>query len=487
MRVRFGGYLLLSAIVSAWAALVVSGHAWTGDWHLHVATVRAVARHPLAPEDPLVGGHMPSPYFTPYTLVLALICRLTGLAPETVLEWAGAVNVALLLGALRVFCRRLSGRTATAVLAVIFILLLWGTLPFAWSGFSPMASLSFTLPYPSTPALALMLLCLAAFLRFRDDGRRGALACLAVLPALVLLIHPFTAAETAFVATAFLLARPGAWPRGRLLALACACAGALALAALWPYTEMSALAQAGPGFSRIHSALAAHAFDKYWLVLAGVPALWHGWRLPLGRELAVGFAAGAGMVIVAVVLGRYEFTRLIPAVALMSHLALARYLGDRLAGWRPYGVLAAAACAMGLYAAAPGLARALPPEVRARFVPAAVAGSWPGGRTDHRDDFARPYVRDGDVVMAGRTATTRLLAAWGVRAVAPPYPYPFVPDEAERRAAQRRVFAAATSPAERRHLADRYAVRCLLGGRPPEVPGFIPVAAAGGETLLCRR
>jgi hypothetical protein len=487
MRVRGGGYLLLSAIVSAWSVLVAGRHVWVGDWHLHVATVRAVANHPTAPEDPLVGGHVPSPYFTPYTLLLGVVSRLARLAPETVLELAGAVNIALLLWALRVFCRRLSARTATAVLAVIFALLLWGTLPIAWSGFFPLASLSFTQPYPSTAALALMLLCWAALVRFRDEGRQADLACLVALPALILLVHPFTAAETAFVAAAFLLARPGAWPRGRLVALACAGMGAIALASLWPYAEVSALARAGSGFSGIHAGLAANAWQKYWLVLLGVPALWHGRRLPFGRELAVGFAAGAAAVIVAVLLGRYEFARLIPAMALMSHLALARYLGDRLAGWKPYGALAAAACVAGVCGAAPGIARALPPEVPARFVPAGVIESWPGARTDHRDDFARPYVRDGDVVMARRTDATRLLVGWGVRAVAPPYPYPFVTDEAERRTAHRRMFEVGTPTEERLSLADRYGVRCLLGRRPPEVPGFVRVAASGRETLICRR
>ncbi|MEV7970126.1 hypothetical protein AB0O34_29690 [Sphaerisporangium sp. NPDC088356] len=486
MRVRGGGYLLLSGIVSAWSVLVVSRHAWTGDWHLHVATVRALAHHPLAPEDPLVGGYVPSPYFTPYTLLLAVVSRMTGRSPEAVLEWAGVANTGLLLWGLRLFCRRLSDRTATAVLAVVFVLLLWGTRPFAWSGFFPMASLSFTQPYPSTPALALMLMCLAVLLRLREEGRRADLVRLVVLAALILLVHPFTAAETAFVAAAFLLARPGAWTRGRLLGLACAGLAALALAALWPYAEMSALAQAGSAFSRIHSTLVAHAFWKYWLVLAGIPALWLGVRLPLGRELAVGFVAGTAVVIVAVLLGRYEFTRLIPVIALMSHLALARCLGDRLAGWKPYGAVAATACVAGLWGAAPGIARALPPRVQASLVPATVIKHWPGGKTDDRARFARPYVRDGDVVMARRAAATRMLVGWGVRAVAPPYPYPFVADEAERRAAQRRVFAGATPPQERLALADRYGVRCLLGRGLPEVPGFILVAASGRETLVCR-
>ncbi|MFC4592533.1 hypothetical protein ACFO8L_41065, partial [Sphaerisporangium corydalis] len=562
--------------VGGWAAGVAGRGEWIGDWSLHLATVRAAALSPLAPEDPLVGGYVPSPYFSPYTLLLAVITRLSGLAPETVLAAAGVVNVGLLLWGVRVLSRRLGDRTATAVLAVAFVLLLWGTRPFAWSGFAPVVSLSFTQSYPSTMALALMPLCLAAFLRFRDEGRRADLALLTVLPALMLLIHPFTAAETAFVAAAFVLARPSAWPASRSLALACACAGALALAALWPYADMSGLVWAGPDFSRIHSLLVAHAFTKYWLVLVGVPALWHGvrLRLPLGRELVAAFAGGAVLVIVAVLLGRYEFTRLIPAIALMSHLALARHLGERPArapesltrpdpgrlgrlpafakgrlgrlpgvamgrsgrlsgvamgrssrlpgvvtgrfgrfpavvvgrdgrfpevvvGWfgrvlvgavgrRSYGVVVAVACVIGLYGAVPGLARGLPAELSAGFAPARTIDRWPGVRVRHSGDFARPYVREGDVVMVSGIGVARRLAGWGVRAVAPPYPYPFVPDEAERRAAQSRMFAAETPPGERLLLADRYGVRCVLATRPLEVPGFVQVVTAGKRRLLCR-
>ncbi|RJL36145.1 hypothetical protein [Bailinhaonella thermotolerans] len=479
----FGGgfgelaYWALGAGVLAWGALVVSRHEWVGDWALHLATVRAMAADPWDPADPMVGGRVASPYLSPWALALGLLTRLTGLAPETVLEAGALLNLLLLVAGLRVFCRRLSPRPAVAALALVFTLVLWGLPETPWSGFPGLGSLSYVMPYPGTFALALTLFLWAALARFLATGSGRALAAVPPLAAVVLLVHPFTALAAAAGAAAFAAARPPS--RRRLAALVPASAAALGAAALWPHSSLATLAAAGDDFSEIHRPLAVHALGYGGLALAGLPALVYGVRRPFGRETAVLAGLVAAALGAAAVLGAYEYFRLLPVLVLALHLALARHLGDGLPWRAPYAVVTALACLAGLYGAWPGLVRALPAD----------AQRGPGVlRTDHRYDFARPHLREGDVVIADRAAAGRSLVRWGARVVAPPYPYPFLRDERRRHEDAARFFAAGTPAGERAAIARRYGVRCLLDtrGRAPEAPGFTRAAdGPGGAELWC--
>ncbi|WP_066368043.1 hypothetical protein [Herbidospora mongoliensis] len=328
---RSGWYVLVAGAVLGWALLVAFRHAWVGDWDLHVATLRA------ALDDTQVGWSDP----TPYVLGLALVARVFGAEPETVLGIAGILNVLALLAALRVFCRQMGARDSVVVLAAVFALVLWGVEGFGWSGFPGLTSLSFSFAFPSTPAAALMVATWACLVRFRDSGQ--GLVALVVLPPVIVLVHPFTAVETVVGIAGILVARRWEWRR--LVLIVPAGVGAVALALAWPYTEGTGLAADSPESYR---PLVEEALSRYGLALLGVPALLYGLRKPLGRELLIIAAVGTAVTALAVAAGRYEFARLIPVVVLMCHLALARHLGERLPGWRPYAVVTAIGCVAGL-------------------------------------------------------------------------------------------------------------------------------------------
>ena len=56
---------------------------------------------------------------------------------------------------------------------LLFLLFLWGSDPWTFSGFFHLRSLSLVLPYPSTFATALALAALAAFPRLARTGPRA--------------------------------------------------------------------------------------------------------------------------------------------------------------------------------------------------------------------------------------------------------------------------------------------------------------------------
>ena len=492
-------YLAVVAVVMLWAVLVTLRHAWAGDFRLHLATVHALAADPWTPSDPLVGAVSGSPYYSPYTLTLGLVAAVTGLHPEHVLELMGLVNLALLLIAFRRFCRHLGGGPLVAALAVVATLLLWGMHPVEWSGFLGLYSLSWTLGYPSVIATALMLFTWDAFLRHRAAASWRGIAVIVALGVLLVLIHPFTAANTVIGLVAFALADPRALARGRLaVEYAVAAVVIFLLAMLWPWSDFFSLFGAAGDLDGAHRTLMTDmvgefGFKHYGLALVGLPALVTGGRRPLGRELQILFVLAVSAVALGAITGSYGLARCIPVAMLPLHLALASYLGGRAAGLRPvrvaYAAVALVVCCVGLYGESGGVIRAY-----WRDVPARTLEDWGTRPVTTSYDRLLPYVRPGDVVIGDGTWPGRLVNGRGARSVVPGWPYPFV-DEAGRRRDTAEFFAASTSPPRRVAIADRYGVTCALVDRdqdfllgPADLPGFRQKGPrSGGHVLLCRR
>lgn len=503
-------YLIVAVPVWLWALLVTLRHTWVSDFQLHLATVDTLARDLWHPKDPLVGAVDGSPYYSPYTVLLGVVKAGTGASARTVLECAGLGNLALLLYALRRFCRNLGGGPLMATLALIFALLLWGLDPVGWSGFLGLYSLSWTLSYPSLLGTALMLLVWDAFLRHRAHPEGwGALTAVAVLGTLVVLIHPFTAVNTVLGLAAFVLADPRAPLRARPARLVLAAVGAFVLVILWPWSDVTTLFGAAGDFNVVHKVLITDVVKNggsatYGLALAGLPALITGGRRPLGRELQILFLLAVAVVGIGAATGSYGLARTIPVAMLPLHLALASYLGDRAAG-RPrsraairptgwtlpgaaYAVVTALACCAGLYGESGGLARAYWGDLS----PATLT-AWGVPPTAPSYDRVLTDIRPGEVVITDDLKLDRQVNAHGADTVVPAWPYPFV-DEAARRRDIKAFFAADTDPQERLAIADRYEANCVLVAhhhailRADALPGFTEDARMSGPRVvrLCR-
>jgi hypothetical protein len=95
-------------------------------------------------------------------VILALVAKVMGLSGATVLTLAAPFTGALLLYALGRFVRLFTDSPWAPVLALPAVLLLWGPNVTAFSGFLALRGLPLLTPYPSTVAMALMLLCWVA-------------------------------------------------------------------------------------------------------------------------------------------------------------------------------------------------------------------------------------------------------------------------------------------------------------------------------------
>ncbi|WP_240659791.1 hypothetical protein [Streptomyces sp. WAC 01529] len=475
---RLSALLLLALLL-----LVIVRLPWAGDLGIHAATIERLRADLLSPGDPLVDADTPSPYYSPWTLLLGCLAKVTGLGTFVVLRVAALVGLGLLVTGVRHFVRTFSTRPGAVPLALLALLLLWGPGLFNWSGFLGLNSLALTVSYPSTFALGLSFHFWALVRKSLRGGGWLVFLGLGALWSVILLCHQFTGVVATFGALAMVLgARP--WPsRPVLLRLTGGVAFGLSVLAAWPYYSFFGLLGVG-GLEEIHRSLYRGLLPHFGLALLGVAALVLRWRRDHRDPLVLFFALGAAMFAAGGLTGHYSWGRVLPAALIPAQLAavLEVFEAGR-AGVRRVGAgLLGAALLLGAWTQAGTLGYVVPRGVLPGPVAAKYKAPWSGY------DWLAPQVRHGDVVMA-KTFPSRQIPAYGPYTVAPGYPDFFLPDQEARADAVRAYFAPATPRTERLGILRRYGVRWIVqypgdGGLRPGDPA-LRVAGAGpkGQVL----
>ncbi|MFF8596031.1 hypothetical protein ACF061_32285 [Streptomyces sp. NPDC015220] len=472
--------------VAPWAAvallgvlllLVIVRLPWAGDLGMHAATIQRL-RHSLRhPGNPLVDVDTPSPYYSPWMLVLGCVARVSGLSVFVVLRLAALTGSVLLATGVWRYVRTLSAHRAAPALAALSLVLLWGTVLINWSGFLSLNSFALTVSYPSVLALGLAFHHWAWLSRaLRAPTGWGTWLGLGALWAVILLCHQFTGVVATLGALAAVLAaRPprAQWPR-----LAAGAALGLLVLWLWPYYDFFALFSAGGDLEEVHRALYDHFAGRYWLALLGAAALVPRWRRDHRDPLVVFFALGALVCAAGFVSGHYSWGRALPAALVPAQLAAALAVvqgGPRAVRIRWAWALAAA-LAVGAWTQSGVLGYVVG---RARL-PAALSVNYTSPWAGYH--WITPYVRYGDVVMA-RDFPSRLIPAYGAFTVVPGYPEFFLPDEAEREHAVQRYYRRGTPRDVRGRILRTYGVRWVVDSA-AAAPGLRPVARGPGGQVL---
>ncbi|MEU3523201.1 hypothetical protein AB0E62_04925 [Streptomyces sp. NPDC038707] len=449
------------ALVLVLLLLVVVRLPWAGDLGMHAATVERL-RHSLShPGNPLIDADTPSPYYSPWTLLLGTVAKLTGLPVFGVLRLAAVVALAVLVTGVHRFVRTLTAHRAAPAVALLCLLFLWGPAAFTWSGFVGLRSLALTVAYPSVCALGLAFHFWAWLTRaVRSAAGWGAGLGLGVLWAVILLCHQFTGVVATLGGLALVAAaRPA---RGTLLRLGAGLLLGVLVLGLWPYYDFFALFSAGGDLEAVHRPLYRNPAGRFGYVLLGVVAL--GVRLRRDRRdpLVLFFLLGALVAAAGWLTGHYSWGRALPAALIPAQLAAAleAVSATRRAARRGW------ACALTvlLLAGAWTQAGTIGYVVGGDALPGAVAGRYRAPWAGY-EWAARAGVRYGDVVMA-RKFPARQLPAYGAYTVAPGYPDVFLPDAGRRQEAVERYFSAGTRPAERREILREYGVRWVVDGAP---------------------
>jgi alpha-1,6-mannosyltransferase len=454
-------YLLLSGALF----LLLSVHSWTdawrGDFWIYLATVNEVATSPGRPSNPLFANAYPFAFFSPYTVGLGLVSRLTHLSPLTVLLLQGLLNLLFLLGSLYAFTVVWLRRPAAAFYALLFLLFLWGRDPWVFSSVFHLRSLALVLPYPSTFAAALALGLLAAFPGALHSPSKVKVALGLLASVVLLIVHPVNALFLWLGLFVYSLSAARPFRLGALLALGLGASLALALA--WPLVPLGDL-----WFGQIaavhegNTSMYDDPLPRIAPALLGVP--WLLWRLRRNPRdpLALLALVLAAAVVYGGLFGKWSYGRLLSHAVLLCQIGLAdamAALEERIAVWRRGALLRPLlAPAMAALLVGVSWSEAVRPTIEE------------AGRGDLLWlSFLQQQVGRDDVVLTDLERCWYIPAFRG-RVVAYPMHIPFVPDHDQRVRAVERFFERGTPDEERREILKRYDVAFLLVPKPPATP-----------------
>jgi hypothetical protein len=465
-------FAVFAVLALAAAVLIAIQRPWIADFWMHAATVDRLRDNLWHPGNPVVAADTASPYYTPYTWLLAVLSKLTGMSAVGVLTAWAPVNVAILLAGVWAFARQFSRSPWLPVVLFLTLTLLWGAIPLGWSGFLTLFGLPLILAYPSTFAFGLTLLLWAMLLgrlkKRRTDGIWWWGLGLGAFAAFIVLSHPFVGLIAALGALAILVAR---LPLARATsgALLMAAAVTVALVAIWPYYSIFDLTGTTSILDGEHLMLYESWRGLYGYAIVTVPfvalRLVHDRRDPI----VLMFVAGAVPVAYGAVTGHWSWGRIIPLVLFAGQAATAIWIVDWFGRAHPLRsartaieaamvAVVAVACLAGLRVQFGNLLYVAPLDV------------WPG-RLIHAGqpvpiapayDWITEHTRPGDVVLAKDRVAQRTIPAYGVNLVAPAWPDPLLRDEGQRHADQAAIFDPSTDPLVRQQLLSKYHVRWVL-------------------------
>lgn len=460
---------------------------WAADLGLHLATVGRLEQNLWHPGNPIVDQSGGSPYYTPYTVALAVIGKLIGASAMTMLKVAAVANLVLLLTGMRAFVRKLTGAAWAPVLAFLCLMVLWGIRPLGFSGFFSVESLVLCIAYPSAFALGLTLhvWSLTARSTRRHESGLGwwSHVLIGALVAIVLISHQFTSIGTVAGLACLLVSRWRAFDRALLLRWAVTAGVGCGIVVLWPYYHLWALASDVDALSAVHAAL--YSWKFYALAIVAVPALLR--RLRRDRlDPLVLLAACAGLIVAyGWVVGDYSWGRALPMLMLPLQIALGIELAENLR--RPALARLRATPARAVYAAVAAfalLAGAWTQLGVARlYTTRAQVGHWThvAGLPIHtiatlgRYDWMLPEVKARQVVLTNDERGLYMIAAYGAYSVDEIWYDPELSsaDQRARSAAVNAFFRPGEQLSEARRILRRYGVSWIIATPHDAVPAGV--------------
>lgn len=301
---------------------------WSGDFWNHVAVVKALANDPVYPDNPIIQGHQPHPFYSPYALIAALVSKVSGIRVMDVLAVFGMLNLLLFLFSLHRFCKfTCSNRyNSTATLALTLILFFWGADAPRWSGFYHIMVLHLTLPYPSTFTMGLSLLVLSQLAK-NEKQNRGMMLLLIFLMVIIWITHPTTAIFLFAVIPCLYFCFWNNTIRKSLLKAAVLIAPPVLLSLTWPYFSMlDLLTGNNEDFHKESYRLYQGIWKHYWPALLFLPAIFllrndRTIRFLCASLLLMVFLYSAGYFLKA-----YGLSRLISNITMFAQIGMAYVL-----------------------------------------------------------------------------------------------------------------------------------------------------------------
>ncbi|MBS1668453.1 MAG: hypothetical protein JST58_13840 [Bacteroidetes bacterium] len=188
-------YLLLALFLVVFESTLIYRGLWADDFWEHSAVVHELSKHLLNPENPIIYSHNPHAFFSPYSIIVAVFSKLTGLNSIQSLSWFAFFNLLFFLFSFYAFCKSVFTENPNSIAAISLFLILFfcGRNPYQWSGFYHIIIMDNMLPYPSTFANAMSFLILSMLAKAKDKWKPANIIGISLLGSMVLISHPPTA------------------------------------------------------------------------------------------------------------------------------------------------------------------------------------------------------------------------------------------------------------------------------------------------------
>lgn len=450
---------------------------WVGDFWEHAAVVRELAENPVSPGHPILALNLPHAFFSPYLLTVALFARLFHSSPITALAIAGMFNLILLLAALRIFIKQLFRIPHIDFYTLIFMFLLWGSIPWSFSGFFHLRVLNYVLPYPSTFCMALSLLAFSALLiAIREQKLVWYLVVLFAIP-VILLSHPYTFIFLGIGLGAIYIGAPGKSRRDlAAMVLVCLIGGGVTL--LWPYYPfLKFVLHGASAFQAGIGNMYLHLFQRAWPALVlGVPFIIWRW---IKHKLDPLFLLSAGLLVIYIygyVSGHSAYGRTLSFIIFILHIVIAERTArlEEIIHFKKLARTGSRYLFISLVIIAlvilsfrdtlkVGLRNAIPgqPDIWSRYT------------------FFTHYVQPDDVILSD-IYTSWFVPVMGGKVVASNNALAFVNDQLERRDAVNFFFSDTAKVAERLSIIHKYNVTMLIFDK-KQVPHWQTITTQIGD------
>lgn len=454
-------YLVLSAVIIVALTVQTLNQQWSTDMWQHVSVVRELKTHVFDPGNPLILGTETHPFYSPYTVAVGVLAKIGGLSALSALSIAALVNLLLFLTAFYLAVSALTGRPRASFWALIFTLLLWGIIPWRFSGYMNANSIGFGLPYPSMFAAGLTLLGFAAMVRLcRQPDLRivlGLTACIVV----VVLTHPITSFALILGLLAIALSKKGVRSKRTIFILGALGSFAAVLVLTWPYYSFGELLQQSDLYD--NRAMYDSVPQRAFLGLGSLLFLWPSFRRDRRDPLVLMAIGAAGAYGIGYVSGTETLGRIFPLLLFTGHVSAAGWITDtvdkgaiRSLRQRRVVIVLGTALTIGALGVSPAFARMVPRAV----LPPSLRDNAKLGSVNQRFEFLKP-IAQYDVVLVDDTVGAMVVPALSGKVVLPGYPTPFI-DDIDQRSRDVQTMLSDEEPGLTRELLARYNVAFIL-------------------------
>lgn len=317
--------MVLLVVIYLSYLLHASNGIWVDDFWDHSAVISELIRHPFHPQHPQLGNDLPHVFFTPYSLLAAMVAKLFHLSSVEILSLFGILNASILFYGLSKYIESLAVpyKSATFFYSVLLILFLWGADPWNYSGFFHSNILNFSLPYPSAFATGLVLWAFAVNAKFKKNRELKYLLILAVITTVVILTHAvaFIFLCTGLVAGTIGIKKENGW---HLAAISLVMVIALICALIWPYYPFFELLRgASDVYHTSNKGVYENVLTTIWPLLLGFPFVVKEIINKNNQQLTVTIILLTMIYLMAWFLQKYSYGRVISYIAMMIQIVLA--------------------------------------------------------------------------------------------------------------------------------------------------------------------